>query len=248
MSVNYSTDFYRSVKSLSLFVIGGLAVIAACQALALILGLAQIISPESIVESFVEEGEADTSLWLLFQGFILLLQFPVYIFTIIFFLIWFNRAHKNLAPLRAQNTEFSSGWAVGWWFIPFANLIKPYQVAQEIWRESDPDFDASSGFLSNSVGTAPGYISLWWAFWIISNIFSNIVGRFYDPEDMQSVEISGYLFIINGIVTIVAAVLAVKVIRDITQRQNERYKNLAALKENQPPPPQNFEESYKPQQ
>jgi hypothetical protein len=241
MSVNYSTDFYRSVKSLSLFAVGGLAVIAACQLLALFFGLGQIISPDSIVESFAVEGEPDTSFWQLLQGLVYLLQLPVYIFTIVFFLIWLNRAHKNLAPLRAQNMEFSSGWAVGWWFIPFANLVKPYQVMQEVWRESDPDFDAGSGFLSNSAGTAPGYMSLWWAFWIISNIFSNICSRVYDPENMSTVAISGYLFVITGIVSIIAAVLAIKVVRDITRRQDERYENLGPLNENQPPSPPSFD-------
>ena len=241
MSVNYSTDFYRSIKTLSLFAIIGLSVISACHALALVFGLGQIISPESIVESLAVEGEADTSLWQLLQGLVYLLQLPVYLFTIVFFLIWLNRAYKNLAPLRAQNIEFSPGWAVGWWFIPFANLVKPYQVMQELWRESDPDFDAGSGFLSNSVGTAPRYMMFWWAFWIISNIFSNISSRVYDPENMSTVQVSGYLFIITGILTIIAAVLAIKVIRDITQRQDERYRNLGSINENQPPPPPHFD-------
>lgn len=240
MSLNYSTDFYRTAKSLSLFAVTGLALVSACQLLALVFGLGQIISPELVAEFLAEEGEANTSLWLMLQSLVALLQIPIYIFTIVFFLIWLNRVYKNLAPLRAQNTEFSSGWAVGWWFVPFANLIKPFQVMQEVWRESDPDFDANSGFLSSSIGTAPRYMGIWWAFWIISNIFSNITGRVFDPEDMNTVEISGYLFVITGIVSIVAAVLAIMVIRDITQRQELRFKNLGTVNEHQPPPPPDF--------
>jgi hypothetical protein len=239
MSLNYSADYYHSAKNLSLFAVSGLAAVAFCELLAFILGLGQIINPGLTGGLWAEE--ANTSLWLLFQGLVILLRLPVSIFTIVFFLIWLNRVYKNLAPLRAQNTEFSSGWAVGWWFVPFANLVKPFQVMREVWRESDPDFDENSGFLSNSiVGSAPRYMSFWWAFWIISNIFSNITGRIYDPEDMRSVEISGYLFVITGIVSIVAAVLAIMVVRDVTQRQEARFKNLAVLDEHQPPPPPDF--------
>jgi len=239
MSLNYSADHYHSAKSLSLFAVTGLALVAFCELLAFILGFGQIINP-GLTGDFLEE--AGTSLWLLLQGLVALLQLPVSIFTIVFFLIWLNRAYKNLAPLRAQNTEFSSGWAVGWWFVPFANLIKPFQVMREVWRESDPDFDANSGFLSNTIGGAPRYMSFWWAFWIISNIFSNITGRVYDPEDMRTVEISGYLFIITGVVSIVAAVLAIMTVRDITQRQEARFKNLVAFNEHQLPPPPNFDQ------
>lgn len=238
-STNYSTDFYRSAKTLSLFAITGLALISACESLAFILGLGQIINP-ALTADFLAEEDATASLWLFLQGLILLLQFPVYVFTIVFFLIWLNRAYKNLAPLRAQNVEFSSGWAIGWWFVPFANLVKPFHVMREVWRESDPDFDADAGFLSNTVGSAPTYMSFWWAFWVISNIFSNITGRVYDPEDMSSVEITGYLFAITGIVSIIAAGLAITMIRDITRRQESRFKNLGALNEHQPPAPPNF--------
>jgi hypothetical protein len=77
---------------------------------------------------------------------------------------------------------------------------------------------------------------IWWAFWIISNIFSNICSRVYDPENMSTVQFSGYLFIITEILTIITALLAIKMIRDITQRQDARYKNLASIYENKPPP------------
>lgn len=238
MSLNYSTDLYRSAKNLSLFAVSGLALIALCQLLGFIFGLGQIINP-GLTSDFLEE-EAKTSLWLILQGLVALLQLLIYIFTIVFFLMWLNRAYKNLAPLQSQNTEFSSGWAVGWWFVPFFNLVKPFQVMREVWRESDPDFDANSGFLSNTIGSAPRYMSFWWAFWIISNIFSNITGRVYDPEDMRTVEISGYLFMITGVVSIIAAVLAIMTVRDITQRQEARFVNLGASNEHQLPPPPNF--------
>src|SRR4030095_8115621 len=53
-------------------------------------------------------------------------------------LVWIYAAHANLPALNAGPLEFSPGWAVGWFFIPIANLVKPYQAVVEIWKGSDP--------------------------------------------------------------------------------------------------------------
>lgn len=52
--------------------------------------------------------------------------------SIIFFSIFTFRAMKNLHVWGARNAEMSAGWAVGWYFIPIANLFKPYQGMDQI--------------------------------------------------------------------------------------------------------------------
>ena len=52
-------------------------------------------------------------------------------------LIWFYRASKNIHDFGAKNVS-SPRMAVIWWFIPITNLWKPYQVAQQLWKASDP--------------------------------------------------------------------------------------------------------------
>jgi len=122
--------------------------------------------------------------------------------------------------------------------IPFANLVKPFQVVREVWRESDPDFDAS--FLSN-VTSAPTYLGFWWAFWVISNIATNGSSRMLDFEDSKSLEISGYFFTAGGILSAVAAILAIKVVRDITYRQELRFQRIGNLQGFMPPQPPKFD-------
>jgi hypothetical protein len=70
--------------------------------------------------------------------FIAGLQAVAYIVASILFLIWFHRAYKNLRPLGAVNLTYSPGWAVGGFFVPFLNLVRPFQVMREIWKASDP--------------------------------------------------------------------------------------------------------------
>lgn len=162
-----------------------------------------------------------------------------FVLTVIFFLIWLNRANKNLPALKADNLEFSSGWAVGWWFIPFANLVKPYQVVKEIWIQSDPDFDANLQFLSSSV-SAPFYINAWWTLWIISNISANFINRI-NPTDIDSYHFYLYSWTINVILFFITGILAIKLVWDITQRQEQRFQRLGALENfHQPPPPPAF--------
>jgi LSD1 subclass zinc finger protein len=68
------------------------------------------------------------------QSAFAVVNFLTYLATVIVFVIWFYRAHANLKSLDARHLRYTSGWAVGYWFIPIMNLFRPVQVAQEIWR------------------------------------------------------------------------------------------------------------------
>lgn len=229
---------FRSLKNLSLYAVIGLAVVGTADAFSVLIGIGQIVNPEASLD-LDEEGLM--SIWLMLQGLVYLLKFPTYIFSFVMFLVWIHRAHSNLEPLQARDLQFTPGWAVGWWFIPFANLVKPFQVMREVWSESDPDADPSEGlFLSASLRSAPTYMAVWWGMWILSNIASNITSRVYDPESMANIEIGGVLFVITGVVSVAAAALAIMVVRDITDRQEKRHAELSrrgATNDEPPPPP-----------
>ena len=50
------------------------------------------------------------------------------------FLCWIYRASENLHSLSSDQMRFSPQGAVGWYFVPLANLFRPYQTMQEIWH------------------------------------------------------------------------------------------------------------------
>lgn len=237
MYTNYSRDSFRSPRTLSILTVIGLGLLGLSEVLAAGFGFGQVVSPDMVLD--MDDGMSE-SVWGLVQGLLILLQVPLYLFTAIIFLVWVNRTNKNMAPLMARNTEFTSGWAVGWWFVPFASLVKPFQVVREIWWESDPEIDDEPTFLSASLRSAPAYMGVWWAFWLLSNFAWNITGRFWDPEDLSSTVFSGFLFIITGVLSAIAAVLAIMVVRDITDRQEKRFAKLSAMQQFAPPPPPTF--------
>src|SRR5579863_1150161 len=62
---------------------------------------------------------------------------PLILAIVVFF--WIYRAAVNARRLGAANLRHSPGWAVGWFFVPIANLGMPYRAMGEIWRASaDP--------------------------------------------------------------------------------------------------------------
>lgn len=236
---NNTMDF-KSLKGLSQLAIIGLSLILLIRFLNVVFGIAQIISP-GMALNFDEAGSLP--LWALILGLVSLLNFPIFLFTGITFLVWLRRANGNLSSLHAGFVEFSPGWAVGWWFIPFFNLVRPFQVVREIWCESDPDIesigDTNPIFTSSGFRGAPAFMTLWWAFWILSNIAANITNLLFDTSSVTSIAVSGYSSALAGMLAIIAGSLAIYLVRDITHRQDARFLTISKLQQPGivPPPP-----------
>jgi hypothetical protein len=93
-----------------------------------------------------------------------LLSILISIAGLVLFFVWIYRAHDNVWALGAEKLEFTAGWCVGWFFIPFMNLFKPYQAMKEIYQASDPSADETSWPLV----PVPAMLALWWVAWVVS--------------------------------------------------------------------------------
>jgi len=102
-------------------------------------------------------------IFLAFGGLIYLVGF---LGGIISFSMFTFRAMKNLHIWKNKYAEMSPGWTVGWYFIPFANLWKPYQAMEEIWTGTH--HEVSGKYVANSK------VGLWWGCWILYYLTSNI--------------------------------------------------------------------------
>jgi hypothetical protein len=150
-------------------------------------------------------------------------QMLVYVTTAILFLVWVYRASSNLAPLGAPSQTISPGWAVGWWFIPFLNLVRPYQAVREIWQLSEPPPDALATAPS-AARRGAAWLGWWWAGWLVSNIGGGILARVsIAVESTDGMIALTYASIAADVVTIVAAILAICVVRAIDARQTARH-------------------------
>ena len=221
-------QIYRPTKTWALLTVASLAFTTIFDAFTFLIGTAQVLSPDFAVQ--LDDG-GEMSSWLMIQGILALLQVPVFLATSIVFLVWLNLSYKNLHVLRPSFLNFSSGWAVGYWFIPFLNLWKPFQVVREVWWESDPEIPQDQMFLTESLHSAPTYMGVWWAFWLGSNIANNIAGRMFDLEGTANIAAAGVVFVVTAMLSITAAILAIMVVRDITSRQAARFLTVRSMEE-----------------
>jgi hypothetical protein len=96
-----------------------------------------------------------------------------YVLTAIVFLSWVYRVHANAHALGAEKMRYTPGWAVGWYFVPIANLFRPFQVMRETFQASHPDY----GPRNWRQAPVPTVVAFWWALWIVGNVVGQIVIR-----------------------------------------------------------------------
>jgi hypothetical protein len=162
------------------------------------------------------------------QGLIALLRMPALVGTAIAFLIWFHRVHKNLAGLGGRGLKYSPGWAVGGFFVPFLNLVRPLQVMREVWHGSDPsgatrDEAPEGPALRNALGT-PALIGWWWGLYLVSSILGGISARmsFHADPTIAWLQAGDIALVASDLVDIPGALVAMRLVGRITGWQSQR--------------------------
>ncbi len=176
------------------------------------------------------------------QGVVALSYLVATIVAAVFFIRWFRRAYGNLDALGAKR-RYGLGWAIGSWFVPFLNLWRPKQIADDIWRGSDPTYRATElGMTKTSV---PGLLNGWWGAWIVASILGTTILRtsfdtptagdagvsallFGDTSGAEDIRTAAILDATASVIDIAAGVLAILVVRMLTARELERLRLLPA--------------------
>ena len=155
------------------------------------------------------------------------------IVAIVFFIRWFWSAYWNLRPLGQTESRFHPAWAMVSWFIPIFNIWRPKQIANDIWRGSDPSGTtiAADGWKNVSV---PALLGWWWGAWLVFSYLSNAAGRLWWRADtVDSVRTAAIVDAISSGLEIVTGVLAIAVVRRLTARQLRRARQIGSA----PPEP-----------
>jgi len=162
------------------------------------------------------------------QALIGLLQLLLYLGTIVAFLVWFRRAYRNVPALGAESLRFSSGWAVGAWFVPFLNLVRPKQLADDIWRASDPALPAQPGAAWKQQ-RVPVLLHWWWALWILSSLLGWASLRLgLDPTTLEELQTASAVTLASDFLDLPLTILAFQVVAKVTRRQEARAVQLVA--------------------
>lgn len=147
------------------------------------------------------------------QMVVAILGLASFIVTGVTSLVWVYRANVNARAMGAD-LETSPGWAVGWFFVPFAALVMPFLAMRDLWKGS-----ASPGSWREQ--SVPNLLmGAWWTFLIVGSVLA-VAGLRIDlsTEELDGYILSSQLTIASTVSDIVAAPLFATIIRGIHRMQ-----------------------------
>jgi len=200
--------YKKNPRALTSFLIVMLWISLASEAVSLSSDISQMVllSQNSFTQ---EEANANDAR----QRLVGLGYFAVFAVTGITFLKWIHRANLNCHGFGAKDMRFTPGWAVGYYFIPFVNLVRPYQVMKEIWQVSKNP----QNWLSVSAG---GLVILWWSLQIASGFLEQLSFRLaMHAESIFDLQIATLISIFSGVVGVVLCFVVISLVKTVAKMQ-----------------------------
>ena len=160
----------------------------------------------------------------------------------ILFAIWFYRAYQNVTALNVRG-RYAAGWAIGAWIVPIVSFFRPKQIANDIWRTSDPSLSKQPGTEWMRAKVHP-LLNWWWGTWVLAGTVALAVfpiaffsmasnglteNSASEPSFTPLVRSFAIVFAANYAGRIVAAFFAVPVVKRMTDRQRARAAQLDVL-------------------
>ncbi|MCB1171521.1 MAG: DUF4328 domain-containing protein [Leptospiraceae bacterium] len=154
-----------------------------------------------------------------------LLLVLTYLASVIGSIVWIHRAHNNLPFFGAKNLRITPGWAIGWFFVPIANLWKPYEGMKQLYQ-------ASKEPAAWKWAEVPGFMGLWWFLWVVTSILDRIISRFSDSaQTLDEFLVLTYANVAVAPLGIILPLVYNRVIQAITRLQEERLETVDRISE-----------------
>jgi hypothetical protein len=141
----------------------------------------------------------------------------LYLITGIVWIIWFYRARKNADAFGSVFQRFGAGWAIGGWFCPIVNLWFPYVIAKDIL--DDTERDPNAGWPQRPFRPL---LLLWWLAYVALFVMGFVESAASDSKTPDGLHHYTNVVIAATIARLVAAALALVVVRQITAAQTKR--------------------------
>jgi len=151
-----------------------------------------------------------------FQLYVWILVLAALVLTSIFYSIWLYRAVRALLEIGVPDFPVTPGWAVGYFFVPFINLYRPYQIHNDLAKASEhaPAHDWKARPNAPIVG-------LWWGGWLAGGLVGRISQRLTRGEpDLGQLSTANLLSLLSSLMLIVSAIAAVGMVARIVSEQS----------------------------
>lgn len=208
-AVSRFVGVFESASSRAWWAMLSLKIVMGFTGAAILINAMTILSPPDL--QAIERGQINpaTVLMLMVSGLVGLGLVAVLIVTGIMFLMWLHRTYKNLQAFGFQ-TDFTPGWAVGWWFVPFMNLARPHTIMKELWEKSETKATQQSSDSSR--------ITLWWICYLGSGFIGWFANKMsFSTTTSEAMVIAAAVDIVSCVLSIVAAVMIIKIIKTINE-------------------------------
>jgi len=105
------------------------------------------------------------------------------------------------------------GWAVGWYFVPIANLWKPYEAMKQAWQVSENP--------ANWPQIPADYLPAWWGLYLLYSVLSNAGARLASPS-YGAADVAAWIDFVSAVVALPLAWLFTRLVRELSDAQSGR--------------------------
>jgi Domain of unknown function (DUF4328) len=130
---------------------------------------------------------------------------------------WLSRVVEIIPPLGGGTPRRSPREAIGWWFVPIASFVIPYQIVRDVYRRLETPTRRGGD----------GAILAWWLLFIIGSLVTRAIGIAMNGattvDAVRSIEMTGIAALAA---TAVGGCLLIRVIGEIESRATERAASL----------------------
>ena len=214
---------FRSVSTHRTWAVAMLAAWIASAGVLLIADVTRI----NVVNAFINGAGAsltDAQFSDRFVSLAALIHLGVFVLAGVAFLMWLYRVVANNHALGAHELRFSPGWAVGWWFVPFANFVRRLQIIAETWRAADPGASRSTAETRSHL-RAPAIVIAWWLLYLIGNVVA-LFERWTSGDPLTRLRGAAELDVASLVVSGAAAGMAITIVLLLTRREEAKARRL----------------------
>ena len=107
---------------------------------------------------------------------------------------------------------------MGWYFIPIANLWKPYQALRETFKASHPDFSDDWREAPH-----PWTLSVWWGLWLVAGFVGQAILRTaFRAETIEQLLASSWMIFISDVLDLPLGIAAIAIVANLQAWQTEK--------------------------
>ncbi len=128
----------------------------------------------------------------------------------VLFIRWLRQGLRNADVIAPGVRRHGQGWAIGAWFVPILNLFRPKQIVN----------DAYAAGHDRKSGSKDGLLTWWWVVFLVADAINSTVAR-SRPDDLMAIRAADRWLTFGNVLEIVAAVLAIMVVRKISAALDE---------------------------